>query len=181
MPNKATIFSTLGVFGLAARLRELDDDVKAIEIHVNERTDQARQKALAKLIEESPVRIIDCPGGGVMEGETLIEALIREIREETCGCSFLPLAEFSKPLAFLNPNELTKPADMALWMPIKLIGQPMPSPEALSHPWITRKQFEAEFPFRPVSGLGKLGRTGQMIKAAFEWFEANRNRPEIFS
>ena len=179
MANKLLLQFSMGVFGLAARLRKVGE-VFLVEIHVNERTDQEKQKKIAGIDPSSPVRIIDCPGGGVQEGETPMEALVREIREETCGCTIESLGNFSEPLFFLNKDP-SKPSDAAMWMPIKLFGEPQPSNEALSHPWITLEEFEAEFPYRPVSGKGKLGRTGQMMHTGINWFMKNQHRSEIFS
>ncbi|MEK7541166.1 MAG: hypothetical protein AAB529_02975 [Patescibacteria group bacterium] len=176
---------TVGVFGLAARLVD-----GIVRIKVNVRTDQERQKQLAKLLADSPVKIVDMPGGGVsfddfslLKGEGLLAVLRREIAEETGGCTIQPLGEFSGPvMVATNDKDLAKPiGDIAFWMPVKLIGEPKPSNEALDHPWISREQFEAETEYRCVSGLGKAGRTGRMIRTALDWFEANQHRFEVFS
>lgn len=172
---KALFNFTIGVFGLAAKLEN-----GVVRIKVNVRTDQERQWELAKLNPIQGVQLVDCPGGGIMEGETPISALVREIKEETGGCTFEPIGEFSKPLFFFNAD-LSKPSDAAMWIPIKLIGKPKPSNEALSHPWISQAEFDAQEPYRCISGLGKLGRTGQMMAQALAWFDANRDHPEIFS
>ncbi|MGD0577152.1 MAG: NUDIX hydrolase [Candidatus Staskawiczbacteria bacterium] len=168
---------TIGVFGLAAKIIG-----GVVRIKVNVRTDQERQWQAAKLNPIPGVQIIDCPGGGVCVLESLEDALKREIREETGGCDICIMGRFRPPIPFIN-NDPSKPSDLAVWAPVVLIGDPKPSNEASSHPWITREQLEAETEYRCVSGLGNKGRTGQMLRAAFDWYEdeANRKKVEIFS
>lgn len=157
---------TVGVFGLAAKFT-----LGRVRIKVNVRTDQECQWQLAKLTPISGVQMVDCPGGTVQPGEKLLDTLAREVAEETGGCTMEHLEDaFSPPLVFVN-SDPTKPGDIAVWMPILLRGDPKPTNEALSHPWISRAEFEAEVPYRCVSGLGRKGRTGQMISAAFDYFE----------
>ncbi len=175
MADKALFQFSIGVFGLAAKIIE-----GVVRIKVNVRTDQDRQWEIAKLAPIPGVQIVDCPGGAVRLNESLVDALRREIIEETGGCDIKIMGDFSKPLPFLNAD-LTKPSDMAVWVPIVLIGEPMPSNEALAHPWISRTEFEAEFPHRCVSGLGNKGRTGQMMRQALDFYEANCHRLELFS
>lgn len=172
----------VGVFGIPAKLVN-----GVVRIKVNVRGDdaeQARQWKLAKLTPIPGVQIIDCPGGGVRPGDESLEAALRrEIAEETVGCQLELLDVFSQAFELMGEERGTpeKPFDLAFWQPIKLIGEPTPSSEAPAHPWISRAEFEAETPYRCVSGLGNKGRTGRMMRAALDWFEANRNRPEIFS
>jgi len=182
--SKATF--TFGVSGLAAR----KDGFGNLRIMVNVRTDQERQKELAGLPVDSKVKIVDIPGGGVdfedfpePKKADLFNVLKREVAEETGGCTIESLGEFRGPLMVVTNNtDNKKPSgDMALWMPIKLHGDPKPSDEASEHPWISREQFEAEDEYRCVSRLGKAGRTGRMIRAAFDFYEANMSREEIFS
>jgi hypothetical protein len=182
--SKATF--TVGVFGLPAR----KDGLGKLRIKLNVRTDQERQKKLAGLPVDSKVKIVDMPGGGVDFGDfpepkkaNLFEVLRREVSEETVGCTIEPLGEFRGPfMTVTNSTDDKNPSgDMALWMPVRLHGDPKPSGEALEHPWITREQFEAEDEYRCVSGLGKEGRTGRMIRAAFDFYEANMSQEEIFS
>lgn len=159
----------VGVFGLAAII----DAGGKIRIKLNERTDRARQLQIANLPPTSKVRIVDCPGGGVDDKDTsLTDAVIREIAEETGGCKFLPMGQFSAPFPLFNNMDWSKPADMAMWTPGLLEGDPQPSAEAVSHPWISREEFEAETEWRCVSGLGNKGRTGRMVREAFEFYEA---------
>jgi hypothetical protein len=184
MTTRATF--TVGVFGLAAKIVD-----GVIRIKVNVRTDQERQKELAKLPANSTVKIIDMPGGGVefedfssLKKEGLFSVLSREIKEETGGCIIIQTSAFfcGPYLAAVNGEDPTKPVgDIAFWMPIKLIGEPKPTNEASEHPWMSRAQFNAEAPYRCVSGLGKLGRTGQMICAAFEHYELHSRKPDCLS
>lgn len=182
--SKATF--TTGVFGLAAR----KDGLGNLRIKVNVRTDQERQKKLAGLPADSKVKIVDMPGGGVDFNDfpepkkaNLFDVLRREVSEETVGCTIEPFGELRGPfMAVTNNTDEMKPSgDMAFWVPIKLRGNPKPSNEALEHPWISREQFEAEDEYRCVSGLGKAGRTGRMIRAAFDFYEANLSQEGIFS
>jgi len=170
----------VGVFGIPARLIN-----GVIRIKVNVRGDeaeQARQWTIAKLAPIPGVKIIDCPGGAVKPGDkSLEEALCREIAEETGGCQLDLLdKDFSQPFEFMSEGTLEKPGDIAIWRPIRLVGEPKPSAEASDHPWISMAEFEAETLFRCVSGLGNKGRTGRMMRAALEWFEEN-SRPYVFS
>lgn len=181
---KATF--TTGVFGLAAR----KDGLGKIRIKLNVRTDQERQKKIAGLPADSKVKIVDIPGGGVdfddfpePKKADLFAVLRREISEETGGCTIELLGELRGPfMVVTNNTDETKPSgDMAFWAPINLFGGPKPSDEAMEHPWISREQFENENEYRCVSGLGKTGRTGRMICAAFDFYEANESREEFFS
>lgn len=181
---KATF--TIGVFGLAA----LKDSLGNVYLKVNVRTDQERQKKIAGLPADSKVKLVDIPGGGTEFDDfpepkkaDLFNVLRREVSEETSGCTIEAIDGFRGPFMIVtNITDETKPSgDMAFWMPIKLHGKPKPSNEALEHPWISREQFETENEYRCISGLGKAGRTGRMIRAAFDFYEANTSREEIFS
>ncbi len=177
---------TFGGFGLAARKNGLG----IVCVKVNVRTDQERQKKLAGLPADSKVKIIDAPGGGVdfndfskSKQANLFEVVEREILEETGGCTIEKVGEFSEPFVVVtnNTDDKEPSGDIASWVPVKLHGDPKPSDEALEHPWISREQFEAENEYRCVGQLGKAGRTGRMIRAAFDFYEANITREEIFS
>lgn len=181
---KATF--TIGVFGLAAK----KDDSGAPLIKVNVRTDQDRQKKLAGLEADSKVMIVDLPGGGVefndfpeLKEADLFSVLQREVHEETDGCEIRSLGKFRGPFMVVtnNTDETKASGDMAFWMPIELRGNPKPSNEALSHPWISRQEFEAQDEYRCVSGLGKLGRTGRMLREAFEFYEDHIDDESLFS
>ena len=171
---------TVGVFGIPAKLV---DGVVRIKVNVRgDEVEQARQWVIAKLAPISGVKIIDCPGGAVKPDDRSLEiALRREIAEETDGCQLELLSGFSQAFEYANEGTAEKPSDLALWLPIKLIGEPKPSAEASAHPWISREEFEAETPYRCVSGLGNKGRTGRMMRAALDWFEENQNRFDLFS
>lgn len=171
----------VGVFGIPARLV---NGVVRIKVNVRgDEVEQARQWAIAKLAPIPGVRIIDCPGGAVNFGDKSLEAALRrETAEETGGCELELLdKDFSQPFYYAGEGTLEKPSDIAIWRPIRLIGDPKPSAEASAHPWISMAEFEAEAHYRCVSGLGNKGRTGRMMRAALEWFEQNRHRPELFS
>ena len=177
---------TVGVFGLACK----KDENGTLRIKLNVRTDQMRQRKLANLPEDSTILIVDCPGGGAQfedfpeKNKNLLSVLYREISEETGGCcQMIPIGTLSEPfLAITNTDNPEKPSgDIAFWMPIKLIGDPMPSNEAMDHPWISLQELEDGRVYRPVSGLGMAGRTGRMIRAAFEWFEKYRDEEYLFS
>jgi len=181
---KATF--TVGVFGLACW-----DDNGTLRIKVNERTDQKKQRELAKLSPDSTVKIIDMPGGGVdledfpeMKQANLLEVLRREVAEETGGCSFeTPTDDFSSPVMVVTNNtDQSKPTgDIAFWRPIVLHGTPKPTNEALDHPWVSEQQLDEETEYRSVGGLGKAGRTGRMLKAAFAFYKSHRGLPQYFS
>jgi len=170
----------VGVFGIPAKLVN-----GVVRIKVNVRGDEAeqtRQWGLAKLTPVPGISIIDCPGGAVKPGDkSMEEALRREIAEETGGCELELLGEFSQAFQFMSEGTLEKPADLAFWCPIRLIGEPKPSAEASAHPWISMAEFEAETPYRCVSGLGNKGRTGRMMRAALKWFETRWGDAKIFS
>lgn len=181
--SKATF--TVGVFGLACW-----NNHDTLHIKVNERTDQKRQRKLAGLPENSTVKIIDMPGGGVelldftdLKQTSLFDVLRREIMEETGGCAIRQAGPFSEPFMVVTNNlEDSKPTgDIAFWMPVILKGKPRPTSEAQDHPWITLDQLEEETEYRAVGSLGKIGRTGRMIRAAFAWYGDRRGIPECFS
>ena len=179
---------SVGVFGLPAKLIK-----GVIYIKVNERTDQRRQWELAKMEPIPGVSIVDCPGGTMkiqdfeeLKAEGLLATLKREIGEETCGCEITVTGDFSRPyFVATNKDDPEKPfGDIAVWAPIILIGEPKPSNEAKSHPWICIAEFEMEKPYRCVSGFGNKGRTGQMIRSAFNFYElmhASGHHMEFFS
>lgn len=181
---KATF--TVGVFGLAC----LKDDDGTLRIKVNVRTDQEKQRKLAGLSEDSKVLIVDMPGGGVELADfpepkdaLLFDVLAREIKEETGGCTIRALGHFSGPfMVVTNNQDETKPTgDLAFWVPVLLCGTPQPTAEALDHPWITFQQFETETEYRAVGGLGKAGRTGRMLRDAFEFYNTHRRSSKYFS
>jgi hypothetical protein len=170
----------VGVFGIPAKLV---DGVVRIKANVRgDEAEQSRQWGLAKLAPIPGVSIIDCPGGAVKPGDKSLEAALRrEVAEETGGCKIGLLGNFSQAFEFMSEGTVEKPADLACWCPIRLIGEPKPSTEASAHPWISMAEFEAETPYRCVSGLGNKGRTGRMMRAALQWYEQNKHRPEVFS
>lgn len=88
--------------------------------------------------------------------------------------------EFRPPFALLT-KDAELPGDLAFWKPIVLHGEPKPSDEALDHPWVTRAELEAGTTYRAVSGLGLAGRTGKMMVAALDFYDANKDKPEFFS
>ncbi len=165
----------VGVFGIPAKL--VDGVVK---IKCNVRTDQKEQRKIAGLAEESTVLLVDCPGGAIRPGDTSREAaLARETAEETCGSTIVSLGEFRQPLELMGERPLY---DLAFWKPVLLIGDPKPSDEASDHPWLSRQELETADKYRAVSGLGLAGRTGQMMTAALDWYEANQHSTNpIFS
>src|SRR3989344_4716043 len=178
--NMAKAVFHVGVFGIPAKLVS-----GVILIKANVRGDEAeqnRQWGLAKLAPIPGVSIIDCPGGAVKPGDKSMEAALRrEVAEETGGCELELLDDFSQAFEFLSEGTVEKPADLAYWRPIRLIGEPKPSAEASAHPWISMAEFEAETPYRCVSGLGNKGRTGRMMRAALKWFETRWGDAKIFS
>lgn len=173
----------VGVFGLACW-----NDNGVLRIKVNVRTDQETQRKKIGLTDPN-IKIIDMPGGGVeiedFSGQqvSLFEVLQREIAEETGGCSIKSVGDFSAPyMVALNtqpPDGVV--GDLAFWMPVILKGRPKPSAEALDHPWINLEQLEAETEYRVVAGLGKAGRSGQMLRAAFAFYQAQAGNAEYFS
>lgn len=181
---KATF--TMGVFGLACW-----NDNGTLRIKVNVRTDQERQRELAKLPADSKVLIVDMPGGGVeiedfpdTKQANLLDVLKREVAEETGGCTldFIPADWFGPVMVVTNISDPAKPTgDIAFWRPIKLHGKPKPTSEALDHPWVSEQQLDKETEYRCVGGLGKAGRTGRMLKAAFDFYELHRDKPMYFS
>lgn len=175
---KRTFSFSVGVFGIPAKI---DADGK-VRIKVNVRTDQEYQRNVARLDPASTILLVDCPGGTVDTDDKTIDdsALAREIAEETGGCTITPKGEFRPPFALL-PKEDGTGGDLAFWKPVVLHGEPKPSKEALDHPWITREELEAATKYRPVSGLGLLGRTGKMMVAALDFYESNKTNRELFS
>ena len=119
------------------------------------------------------------PGGRVEEGETDQVALTREVEEETGGCNIVSLGDFREPLPLMGDS--SKPSDLAFWKPVLLNGKPHPSNEALDHPWVSREELEAATQYRAISGLGLAGRTGRMMLAALDFYEAHKNVPNLFS
>ncbi len=166
----------VGVFGIPAKLVNGE-----VHIKVNVRTDQARQRELAKIDPTLTVLLVDCPGGAVSSEDKGIDdaAVAREIYEETLGCTITPKGEFRSPLVLLPKDG--KPGDLAFWKPVVLHGEPKPSNEAMDHPWVTRAELEAATKYRAVSGLGLAGRTGKMMLAALDFYETNKDKPEFFS
>ena len=174
---KRTFTFMVGVFGVPAKI----DQDGNVRIMVNVRTDQERQRELAKLDPQATVLLVDCPGGAVGYEDKCIDdaALRREIAEETGGCTITPMGEFRPPFALISKDD--NPGDLAFWKPVVLHGQPKPSNEASDHPWLTRAELEAATTYRAISGLGLLGRTGRMMTAALDFYESNKDRPELFS
>ncbi len=170
--------ATTGVFGIPAKI--VDGKVR---IKVNVRTDQEKQKDTAKLPKDSTVLLVDCPGGGRQNKETKGDALRREIFEETGGCTITLTGNFSPDpdLDLIKDGTTESPDDYAFWAPIVLHGDPKPSNEALDHPWVSREELETATKYRAVSGLGLKGRTGRMMVAALDFYEANKDKPELFS
>jgi hypothetical protein len=174
---------TVGVFGLACW-----NVGGTLLIKVNVRTDQEAQRKKIGLADPS-VRIVDLPGGGVeiedLAGQenSLLGALRREINEETGGCSIEPVGKLSVP--YLAVSDKKGPdgqvGDLAFWLPILLKGKPRPTAEALDHPWISLQQLEAATEYRVVAGLAKTGRSGQMLRAAFAFYDARKGSAEFFS
>jgi len=174
MSKEKALFN-VGVFGIPAKLID-----GVVHIKVNVRTDQAYQKKQANLPEDSPLLLVDCPGGAVKPGDTsLFGALVREIREETGGCNIDQLDEFRPPLELMKDS--TKNYDLAFWMPVCLIGKPKPSDEVSDHPWVSLEDLASETKYRVISGLGLAGRTGRMMAAAFAFYENRKECPETFS
>lgn len=164
---------TVGVFLVAAKL--IDGIVKC---GFNVRTDQEKQRDIAKLPKESPILLCDCKGGGIMTADTSFEeALRREVHEETQGCSIGFTDGFRMPKILMKDPSF----DLAFWRPGLLIGDPKPSNEALDHVWLSLEELKSGEKYRPVSGLGLAGRTGQMMTDAFAYYEENKNRLYLFS
>lgn len=181
--SKATY--TIGVFALACW-----NDNGTLRIKVNERTDQERQKRNAGLPSDSTVKIIDMPGGGVQledfpdpKEASLLDVLKREVSEETGGCTIEPHGAFSGPVMVVtnNRDDSRPTGDIAFWLPVVLKGKLQTSVEAQDHPWITRDQLVEETEYRAVGGLGKAGRTGRMIIAAFAWYTERKDTDRFFS
>ena len=180
---KATF--TAGVYGCACW-----NDNSLLKIKVNVRTDQIHQRELVGLPTDSDVLIIDLPGGGAMfedfvgtEKGTLFAILQREIEEETGGCTIKQVGLWSQPYMAIK-NEAAKQGtvgDLAFWTPIVLSGRPVPTDEALDHPWITLRELETEDKYRTVGGLGNLGRTARMLREAFEFFLLSRLNLGMFT
>ena len=174
MAGEKVVFH-VGVFGIPARI--VNGEVK---IKCNVRGDQAKQKEIAKVPQESTVLLVDCPGGAVKHGDASLDAaLAREIYEETDGCAIRSLGEFRRPLELMGDR--SAPYDLAFWKPVRLGGEPKPSKEATSHPWLSRQELAAADVYRAVSGLGLAGRTGKMMVAALDFYEANKDKSELFS
>lgn len=174
-PKREFTFN-VGVFGIPAKLVD-----GVVHIKVNVRTDQQYQREVAKLDPTSTVLLVDCPGGAVGPEDTGIDdaALAREIAEETGGCTITSKSDFRPPLV-LFPKD-GKPGDLAFWKPIVLHGDPKPSNEALDHPWVSRAELKSGNKYRPVSGLGLFGRTGRMMIAALDFYEADIGSLGLFS
>ncbi len=166
---------SVGVFGIPAKIVN-----GVIRIKVNVRMDQDRQRKAAGLPEDSPIFLVDCPGGGVMtDDESMESALQREVFEETGGCEFIDCDGWQEPLVLLNREK--GQYDIAFWKPIRLAGEPKPSSEASDHPWLSIEDLQSGDKYRPVSGLGLKGRTGQMMLGAIQWFKNAPGGSRYFS
>ena len=102
-----------------------------------------------------------------------------KVTEERGGSTIPQKGNFRPPFALLSKDE--KPGDLAFWKPVVLHDEPKPSNEALDHPWVSRAELEAATQYRAISGLGLAGRTGRMMTAALDFYEANKDKPELFS
>lgn len=181
---KATF--TVSVFGLACW-----NDNGKLRIKVNVRTDQKRQRKLAKLPADSKVLIVDLPGGNVeledfpdMEHATPLNVLMRKVAEETGGCTLgiIPADFFGPMMMVTNNSDPARPAgDIVFWRPITLHGTPKPTSKVLEHLWVTQLQLADETKYRCVGGLGKYGRIGHMLMTAFDFFQIHRDVPCYFS
>jgi len=114
---------------------------------------------------------------------TLFAVLKREVREETGGCKIKQVGLCSQPDMVIKESaaEQNTVGDLAFWIPIVLFGKPIPTNEALALPWITLGELDREDKFRTVGGLGIRGRTGRMVRDAFEFFLLSRLNSDLFS
>lgn len=164
----------VGIFAVIGRL----NDQNEVEILVNVRTDQEKQRQLTDLPENWAGKVVDLPGGTLQIGDLSFEqCLEREIAEETAGCDSKPLGNILGPFTLIKAETGTaeKPHDLAFVAPVELFGEPRPNPEASEHRWVTWQQLEAEQEVRLPGKLGKTGRMAKMISAAIGTFCKAKN------
>lgn len=182
--SKATF--TTGVFGLAARRTYQENTHRSWNV----RTDQERQKKIAGLPADSKVKIVDIPGGGVdfddfpePKKADLFAVLRRDFRRNW-RLHDRTAWRIAKLRSWLLPTTPMKRNHRAIW-PSGRQSIFSADQNRRMRPWNIHGSpagiFENENEYRCVSGLGKTGRTGRMICAAFDFYEANESREEFFS
>lgn len=153
---------TVGIFAVIGRYNRYRD----VEILVNVRTDQERQRQLAGLPDDWPGKIVDLPGGTLQIGDLSFEqCLEREVAEETGGCKSKQFGGFFGPFPLIKEETGTaeKPHDLAFAAAVTLLGEPHPTPEASEHQWVTWRQLQFEEGVRLPGKLSSAGRMGKMI------------------
>ncbi|OGY31204.1 MAG: hypothetical protein A3C02_04785 [Candidatus Andersenbacteria bacterium RIFCSPHIGHO2_02_FULL_45_11] len=161
----------VGLFAVIGRIINQN----SVGILVNVRTDQEKQRKLAELPDDWEGVIVDLPGGTFQMGDdTFQTCLAREIREETGGCEPGFFASILGPFPMIKADTGTadKPHDLAFVAACEITGEPIPTPEASEHRWVTWKQLQEETEFRLPGKLGKNGRMAKMIEAAMPLFAA---------
>lgn len=167
----------VGIFAVIARQGTQGD----VEVLINVRTDQERQRQAAGLPDDWSGKIVDLPGGTLQIGDSSFEqCLEREITEETGGCDSKMIGDgFIGPFPLIKPEtgSADKPHDLAFVAACELFGEPRPTAEASEHRWVTWQQLEAEQEVRLPGKLGKTGRMAKMIHAAVTTFCESKELP----
>lgn len=170
----------VGIFAVIGRLNYQNE----VEILVNVRTDQEKQRKLADLADDWLGMVVDLPGGTLQIGDLSFEqCLEREIAEKTAGCDSKLLSNIFGPFPLIKAETGTaeKPHDLAFVAAVELFGEPRPNREASEHRWVTWKQLEAEQEVWLPGKLGKTGRMAKMISACLVQAQINWPRSTLES